>query len=306
MMILTIATSTTRACATLWRRAADGLVALDERVGGNAREAISAVLGSAGLGSAEPDLILASGAIASGLAPLATPARLEDLAAAMVCGRLPETGPRPVWFIPGLHTLSGPVGLHNCEAMDRLEGEETAAMGFAQGFAGPAVLAFVGAESRYLHLDEGLGVSGSVTTLSGQLFDALAGLTGLTEASPLDAEMLAIGSRQSADFGLGRSAFLVRLLDRFCPYSRGAKRSLLLGAVLGADLQTLKNSRAIRMNPVSRFVISGEPWLAEALAKLVEADEFFSGTVSVIPDTKAGLAARGALAVARARGLVPG
>ena len=79
----------------------------------------------------------------------------------------------------------------------------------------------------------------------------------------------------------------------------------LLGAVLGADLLTLKNSSAIRMNPGTQFVITGKPLLREALAVLVSDDDFFSGKVTVTSsEQQEHLAGSGAIAIARERGLV--
>ena len=75
--------------------------------------------------------------------------------------------------------------------------------------------------------------------------------------------------------------------------------------MLGSDLLTLKNSSAIRMSPGTRFVISGKPVLRDAIARLVEGDDFFSGTVTVLDDDEQrDLAGYGAIAVARHRGLI--
>ncbi len=53
--------------------------------------------------------------------------------------------------------------------------------------------------------------------------------------------------------------------------------TFLLGAVLGADLLTLKNSSAFRMTPGTQFVVTGKAMLREALALLVKHDDFFLG-----------------------------
>lgn len=59
------------------------------------------------------------------------------------------------------------------------------------------------------------------------------------------------------------------------------------------------------MSPGTRFVVSGKPILREAIGRLVEGDDFFSGTVTVLgDDEQRDLAGYGAIAVARQRGLL--
>ena len=261
MKILTIATCKNLTRATLWQREDQGWVAIGEREGEGLGEAIGDVLAGA-------DLVLASGASASGLLPLAAPGGLAELAAGMVSSSLPEAGDRPVWLIPGMRTLRAEIGLHNSEAMDRMAGEETATMGLIErlNLQEAAVVVFAGARTRFIRLDDEQRIAGSATSMSAELFEALCAMTGerVGPDDRLDAEMLAEGARYGRDFGLGRIAVLVRQLEQYCPYGRAERLSFLLGAVLGADLQTLKNSRALRINPASRFVIAGEPRLAEA------------------------------------------
>jgi 2-dehydro-3-deoxygalactonokinase len=124
-------------------------------------------------------------------------------------------------------------------------------------------------------------------------------------AKRIDAEMLLAGARSAKQIGLGRACFSVRILDQFTVYDANARANFLLGAVLGSDLLTLKNSSAIEVMPGVRFVISGKPILREAIALLVQGDDFFSGEVTVLDDQQqANLAGRGAIAVARERGLL--
>ncbi|WP_266160682.1 hypothetical protein [Dyella silvatica] len=59
------------------------------------------------------------------------------------------------------------------------------------------------------------------------------------------------------------------------------------------------------MSPGTQFVISGKPVLREALALLVQGDDFFSGAVNVVTDPQqTALAGFGAIAIAQARGLL--
>jgi 2-dehydro-3-deoxygalactonokinase len=124
-------------------------------------------------------------------------------------------------------------------------------------------------------------------------------------ATSINQEMLLAGAHSAQTIGLGRTCFNVRTLDQFTIYERNDRANFLLGAILGADLLTLKNSTAIRMMPGTPVVICGKPIMKEALAILINNDDYFSGKITVVSDeTQAHLAGQGAILVASARGLI--
>jgi len=173
------------------------------------------------------------------------------------------------------------------------------------------VIVLPGSHSKFVHLDADQRITGCVTTLAGELLHVITHNTILADAldsdfaTEVDPEMLLSGARSASSIGLGRACFMVRTLGQFTIYERNARANFLLGAVLGADLLTLKNSSAIRMNPGTQFVITGKPLLREALAVLVSDDDFFSGKVTVTSsEQQEHLAGSGAIAIARERGLV--
>lgn len=332
MNVLTIDTGTTNTRVTVWRdgvvlhRAARQVGVRDTAIGGSCavlksgvRDTIADALEGAGVSIDAITRVLASGMITSELglrqvAHVAVPAGREALAAAMVSARIPEVCRKTLWFVPGVRNMTAELGLHNCESMDMMRGEETETMGLADrlGIVDPAVVVLPGSHSKFVHLDARQQITGCVTTLAGELLHVLthgtilAGSLDSAFADAIDAEMLLAGARAAREIGLGRAGFVVRILDQFTVYSRNARANYLLGAVLAADLMTLKNSSAVRMSPGTQFVITGKPLLREALALLVEGDDFFSGTVTVTTDAQqADLAGWGALRVAQARGLVP-
>ncbi|GAA5176961.1 hypothetical protein GCM10025771_13190 [Niveibacterium umoris] len=332
MKLLTIDTGTTNTRVTVWRdgrvlhRAARQVGVRDTAISGShatlqqgVRDTIADALAGAGLGIESVSRVIASGMISSefGLRRvphLDAPAGCDALAAGMVSARIPEVCRKTLWFVPGVRNVTAEIGLHNCEAMDMMRGEETETMGLVErlGIREAAVVVLPGSHSKFVHLDAAQRVVGCVTTLAGELLHVLthntilAGSLDSAFAERIDAEMLRAGARAARDIGLGRAGFVVRILDQFSVYGRNARANYLLGAVLAADLMTLKNSSAIRMSPGTQFVITGKPLLREALALLVSGDDFFSGTVTVTSDAQqSDLAGWGALQVARKRGLVP-
>lgn len=331
MNILTIDTGTTNTRVTLWRdgevlaNAARQIGVRDTAITGSTaklkegvRETIAEALDTANLHRDDVGLALASGMITSnvGLCEIPhvpAPAGIADLARAMRESLIPDVWHAPIWFVPGVRNAVDHIGLHNCEAMDMMRGEETESFALVErlGLAEPTVIVLPGSHSKFVSIDAKQRIDGCVTTLAGELLHVISHDTILAGslkdgfAKRIDPEMLLAGAESSKKIGLGRACFSVRILDQFAVYDANARANFLLGAVLGSDLLTLKNSSAIRMSPGTRFVVSGKPILREAIARLVEGDDFFSGTVTVLgDDEQRDLAGSGAIAVARQRGLL--
>lgn len=330
-MILTIDAGTTNTRATIWRdsvpiaRAAQRVGSRDTAMSGSrsalqraVRDTLAQALRQAKADIGELRLLLATGMISSNMGlveipHLLAPAGREDLAAGMRACVVPEVCDRPIWFVPGVKNLSEDIGLHNCERMDMMRGEEAEAMALIARLSirQPAILAIPGSHSKFIHLDARQRIAGCVTTLAGELLHVithntlLADALGGSFAAELNREMLSAGAEQASRIGLGRACFMVRTLDQFTVYDHNARANFLLGAVLGADLLTLKNSRALNMSPGTQFIATGRPLLRAALGCLVAGDEFFSGNVLTVDDAvQADLAGYGAILLAETRGLI--
>ncbi|MET0935356.1 MAG: 2-dehydro-3-deoxygalactonokinase [Luteibacter sp.] len=331
MNILTIDTGTTNTRVTAWKdgqvvgQAARQVGVRDTAITGNTRkledgvrETIAEVLESTRLDRDDVAQVLASGMITSNVGlceipHIPAPAGIDDMATAMREHRVDHVWHKPIWFVPGVRNAVEHIGLHNCEAMDMMRGEEVESFALIERLKldEPTVIVLPGSHSKFVSIDKGGRIDGCVTTLAGELLHVISHDTILAGslkdgfAKRIDPEMLLAGAASSKKIGLGRACFSVRILDQFAVYDANARANFLLGAVLGSDLLTLKNSSAIRMSPGTRFVISGKPILREAIARLVEGDDFFSGTITVLgDDEQSDLAGHGAIAVARRRGLV--
>lgn len=331
MNIVTIDTGTTNTRVSVWRdgevvgQAAAQVGVRDTAITGSTkkledgvRETIAEAVADAKLERGDIGRVLASGMITSNMGlcevpHIPAPAGIDELAGAMRESLAENVWHQPIWFVPGVRNPVDHIGLHNCEAMDMMRGEETESFALIErlGIVEPTVIVLPGSHSKFVSIDANGRIVGCVTTLAGELLQVishdtiLAGSLKEGFAKRVDPEMLLAGAAESKKIGLGRACFSVRILDQFAVYDANARANFLLGAVLGSDLLTLKNSSAIRMSPGTRFVISGKPVLREAIARLVEGDDFFSGTVTVLDDDEQrDLAGYGAIAVARRRGLI--
>lgn len=331
MNILTIDAGTTNTRVSVWRNevfvgeAATQVGVRETAISGNrtklqmaVRETIAAALAMAGIALEDVELILASGMITSNVGLCEIPhlpvnVGCAQLAAGMVEVQLLEVCSQPIWFIPGVRNVVADLSLNNFEAMDMMRGEEVETMGLISrlDIVGPAVIVLPGSHSKFVHVNAQREITGCVTTLAGELLQAITHNTILASsldgefAAELDREMLLAGARMAASLGLGRACFAVRTLDRFAICERNARANFLLGAVLGADLLTLKNSSAMRLSRDTQFVIGGKTLLRESLALLVSENDYFCGSVQVVNDEQqANLAGFGAITVAHQRGLL--
>lgn len=331
MYLITIDTGTTNTRVNIWRN--DSVVARssvavgvrDTAVTGSrhklqqgVREALAVACAEAGIAVDDAGAVIASGMITSNVGlhevpHVAAPAGLRELAAGMVAAAVPEVCGRPIWFVPGVKNAVSRVDIDNCEEMDIMRGEEAEVFGVVARLAvsGPAVFVLPGSHSKFVALDGAGRITGCLTTLAGELLGVitnntiLAGALGHSFASRVDEKMLLAGAAHARRVGLGRTCFTVRILDQFTGHSTEEKANFLLGAVLSTDLEALRNSRALAVDPAAPVYITGKRELREAFGVLLRADEYFCGELREVgDDILADVAGFGALTVARARGVL--
>lgn len=194
-----------------------------------------------------------------------------------------------------------------------MRGEEVETFGIMtqMGLNGPALVALPGSHSKYICIDETGRITGCLTTLAGELLDVITHHTLLADAlggafaDAINPDMLRQGAAYARDVGLSRLCFTTRILHLFTGCSRNDKANFLLGAVLAADLMALRGSQALKFNPEIPVWVAGKSELRQALILLFDDDPHFRGRVREVDDAVLQNAAgAGAIAVARARGLV--
>jgi 2-dehydro-3-deoxygalactonokinase len=199
-----------------------------------------------------PRRILAAGMISSpqGLrevAHLAAPVGLPALAAASREEVLPEVCDLPFLFVPGVRTAARP-GADGLAGSDVMRGEETLCLGLATlGLLAPgAGLLSVGSHWKLVRLDLQGRVTFSVTSIAGELLQAVRAQTILASALPdgpleqADAVQVRRGLREARRAGLSRALFCVRLLELAGDTSPAERLAFALGAFIGADFDHLE------------------------------------------------------------------
>lgn len=313
MFIVTIDSGTTNTRVRIWqdkRIIADACAAVGVRdsakTGSQAtltagiKDALDRALAQAEGCTLNRCAIVASGMITAdvGLCPLphlSAPVSVEQLANGAVARHIPAIAPQPIWFIPGVKNALPTVNLSNLDMMDVMRGEEVETFGLLalQAVPGPAVIVLPGSHSKFISIDRQQRIAACATTMAGELLDALthhsllAGSLDRQFAARLELDYLLQGADACRRTGLSRACFSVRLLDLFTAASHDQKASYLLGVTLCADIQAMKQSRALALTPETRVVISGKPILQQALAALIAADPFFTADALLVDEDPA-------------------
>jgi len=304
-------------------------------------ELYRSALGASGLSPGGLDFVISSGMITSELGilelpHLSAPAGLPDLARSLT----KVEGTDRLAFDPELYLVRGVKNVPDpapgspiaaVRALDFMRGEETQIMGFLELYGGgvPTTVVNLSSHTKYISVDESDRIRGSVTTLSGQVYESIlketfigksvsppaAGDDGTAPDPARDsgapaAELTAavdLAAELVASAGFLRSLMVPRFLDTLM-YTDWRIRKRFVEACLAADDLSAMNLFPEYGFPVgSRIILVGLPErcgiFEYLLRKSGRAGEARIRTISD-PDQVLRLAAVGALAIARAAGLL--
>jgi 2-dehydro-3-deoxygalactonokinase len=227
--------------------------------------------------SATPVYVAGAGMISSalGLAEVAhirTPADVRALSAATRRFQFPEITALPFLLVPGVRSGTDLDDIESIGGDDVMRGEETLCVGLQTlGLVeAPGVVLNLGSHWKAIQLDAQGRIQSSITSLSGEMIDAVLSQTILASSvadnwpKTLSTEWFESGMNEQRQSGLSRALFVVRLLALKNQGTPEDRFSFLLGAFLASDLDPLV-ARGV-LTGETRIVISGHPSLAEACA----------------------------------------
>ena len=222
------------------------------------REALDALLLERPADAPAPRVIAAAGMITSpqGLLDLphvSAPAGPREIAAAAQQATVPEVSLLPFVFVPGVRTVERPGAAKGVVSADVMRGEETLCLGLLRlGLLAPgAALLNLGSHWKLVGTDAGGRVAWSVTSLSGEMIEAVRTGTVLASALPegplvtLDRAALAGGMEEGRRSGLPRALFAIRLFELSGRTTPAARLSFLAGAFIGTELDGLRATGAL-------------------------------------------------------------
>ena len=259
---------------------------------------------------ADVERCVASGMITSNMGLLeiphvVAPAGAAELRAAMQEKVFEDIAPFPIAFIPGVRNFAGQVDLENFSEMDMMRGEEVEAVGLYKLLApkGAAMFVLPGSHNKFVAMDAQGRIMGCMTSISGELLDAVTHHTILADAvghsfvaaDAYNAEMAKAGARESAVSGLGRAAFAGRILNTLGGKARSDIQSYLLGATLALDVQAMQAYIGDQEN-VEAYVAGKAP-VQQCMCDVIEALE--AGEAHQVPaDLSAKMGLEGVLEIA--------
>lgn len=237
------------------------------------RDLIAEVLAHPDARGCSPAFVAAAGMITSslGLAEVPhvlAPAGVAELAANIRRCEFHEITHLPVLLVPGVRSGPPEIDLHSFETADLMRGEETMCVGLlATGIApSPCTVFNLGSHWKLIHIDDEGRITGSITSLTGEMIHTTQTQTILAGAVPhgrpqkLDLEWMNAGMHQQRRAGLARAMFCVRLLEQGKRSTPEQRLAFLIGAFIASDLDPLIARQAI-LPPV---VITGGQAIAEA------------------------------------------
>jgi 2-dehydro-3-deoxygalactonokinase len=228
------------------------------RLKASLRDALNALLHERPDEVPPPRVIAAAGMITSAQGLLEVPhvpapAGPAELAAAARQSTYPQVSYLPFVFIPGVRTAARPGAATPIGAVDVMRGEETLCAGLRrQGLLSPGgSLLNLGSHWKLVRLDADGRVAWSVTSLAGEMIQAVRSQTVLASSVPEgplaepEAVALAEGMEEARRAGLPRALFAVRLLELAGRSTPAGRLSFLVGAFIGADLDGLRGTGAL-------------------------------------------------------------
>lgn len=248
-----------------------------EKLKAGIKEAFSNAAAAAGVSLEEIEYAVASGMITSEIGlleipHLTAPVSIEDLAAQAKIVRDTDIFPlpMPVLFIRGIKNDAGSAEWDSIRKIDLMRGEETQAVGLLTKFKGslPLNILELGSTTKLIHIDKEGRIAGSITTLSGQVYEAvkketfIGGCVKETGTSDDTEEFFSEEVFKRAYDCVQKSGFLRTLLfTRFIQFAlptTAAQRKFFMEAAIAADdAKVFTEARAMGFQVNADFILVG-------------------------------------------------
>jgi len=240
----------------------------------------------------QPACIAAAGMITSSLGlkeipHVRAPAGLTELAEAAQWHRFPEISGLPFLLVPGVRTAT-----ESDSTVDVMRGEETLCLGLvASGLVGlPGVVLNLGSHWKAIELDRGGRICSSVTSLSGELSDAVRNQTVLASSLPqkfppeLAWDWVERGMNEARKTNLPQTLFRIRLLELDNEGSAAERLAFLIGAFVATDLDAL----LARGNLFGKqIVLNGHGAVVESWSRALEQKSVKTSILSAVDTERA-------------------
>ena len=228
------------------------------------------VIGASGMLTSEVGLVT--------VPHVTAPASIHDLASHVRVEQIPEIGPLPIHFVPGVKTeprddeRSSDKRLLNTDIM---RGEEVESIGImaASDCTGELQILLPGSHTKLVSIDSAGRIAASLTTMAGEALELFATKTILAKSvdwPPAGApnwRAVEKGARYCRESGLLRSSFLVRLAQVIEQQTSLDCSWMLLGLTISEDLAELREWS--RWSDDVRIIVGGREPLRSCYSHLL-------------------------------------
>ncbi len=243
------------------------------------KELFEGTVRSNGLRASDIQFAVTSGMITSeiGLIEIPhiwTPAGIEELAENIRVVRDPDVFPvdLPVIFIPGVKN-SFPKDIHygDMRIVDFMRGEETQAAGLMSTYRGleyPVIMATLTSHTKFTYISEDRKIAGSLTTLSGQVYEAIMEATSIGKSmkrSPeqngkeayFNEEVIDAAFDSVKNAGFLRTLMMPRFMEVLLETKWYERELFFSSAIACEDLRALNDFGILGFKRASTFVLVG-------------------------------------------------
>lgn len=247
---------------------------------------------------------IASGMITSELGlidipHITAPAGLDEISQSVVVVQDTSVFPLdiPVMFIRGIKNNYGSTGLSGIRSIDFMRGEETQVIGILKelGAKVPLNVIVLSSHTKLIHIDQEEKIAGSITTISGQIYEAVKKETSIGKCfigekngyseEFFSKEILNIAYDSVTKSGFLRTLLMPRFMEVLLQTNWYERKFFVDCAIASEDMKILNEAKGLMgFNLDTDFILVGNVERCRIYDHLIRNIEGFKGSILSISD----------------------
>ena len=269
------------------------------------KELFNDVLKMSNINMSEIKIILSSGMITSELGikeipHISAPCNINDLAKNIVkVDNIDLTGSNiPMYFIPGIKNKYNKekIDYNHVDSLDFMRGEETQVIGLIRNSVTyyPKMVIILSSHTKFILIDTIGKIYGSITTMSGQLYDAIINHTFVGKSINDDKKnndyneikILELAKKCSNSYGIIRSLMFPRFMDVLLDTSSKQRKLFLDALIAYEDIKVIPYLKKIKIFEKYEVIIIGDKERSELYKKLLSQEMKNAKGFTIIDDNE--------------------
>jgi 2-dehydro-3-deoxygalactonokinase len=243
------------------------------------KEIFNNVLKSTNRGLTEIEFVISSGMITSEIGLLEiphiwAPASIDDLSTSIykVHDTLVFPIDVPIYFIRGIKNKYDPSStqVKNVGLLDFMRGEEVQVAGLISSYhlEFPVTVIILSSHTKFISIDNKQNILGSITTISGQMYEAIVketfigksirNIDGFDDIDYLDYEIIDIASEWVNTGGFLRTMLMPRFLDTLLNTKWYERRLFVQAAIAKEDMRAMNQFESLGFPYETNYILIGE------------------------------------------------